>query len=84
MVGNVDSQLRIVFEPAKLSAQRIGPAMAELRSHLRPGRGEIRLIVPLHDDGNEVELALPGRYDVSPSSRGLFSTVPGVLEVLEA
>ena len=84
VVGNVDSQLRIVFEPAKLSAQRIGPAMAELRSHLRPGRGEIRLIVPLHDDGNEVELALPGRYDVSPSSRGLFSTVPGVLEVLEA
>ena len=83
VVGNIDSQLRVVFSPSKLSAQRIGPAFVELRSHLRPGRGEIRLVVPLPEESREVEIVLPGRYDVSPSCRGLISTVPGVLEVME-
>jgi DNA polymerase-3 subunit alpha len=31
----------------------------------------------------ELEIILPGRYDVSPSQAGQLSTVPGVLEVLE-
>jgi DNA polymerase III subunit alpha len=84
VVGNVDSQLRITFSPALLSAQRLGPAIAEFRSLLKPGRGEIRIIVPLPEESREVELALPGRYDVSPSCRGLLSTVPGVLAVVEA
>jgi DNA polymerase-3 subunit alpha len=84
VVGNVDTQLRIRFAPSGLSAQRLGPAMIELRSHLKPGRGEIRLVVAIPEAGREVELALPGRYDVSPSSRGLLSTVPGVLAVMEA
>ncbi len=84
VVGNVDTQLRVVLDPTTLSTQRIGQAMAELRSHLRPGRGEIRLIIPVHQEDKEVELALAGRYDVSPAQRGLFCTVPGVLAVLEA
>ena len=83
VVGNVDSQLRIAFEPGKLSLQRLGPAFAELRSHLKPGRGEIRLVVAIPEEAREVEVALPGRYDVSPSSRGLLSTVPGVMAVME-
>jgi len=83
VVGNVDSQLRITFAPEKLSAQRLGSAFAELRSYLKPGRGEIRLVVALADEAREVEVALPGRYDVSPSSRGLLSTVPGVMAVME-
>ena len=84
VVGNVDTQLRVTFSPTTLSAQRLGPAIAEFRSFLKPGRGEIRLIVPLADIEQEVEVALPGRYDVSPASRGLISTVPGVLAVVEA
>ncbi len=83
VVGNVDSQLRVTFEPGQLSVQRLGAAFAEFRSHLKPGRGEIRLVVALPDEAREVELALPGRYDVSPASRGLLSTVPGVLAVME-
>jgi DNA polymerase-3 subunit alpha len=83
VVGNVDSQLRITFAPEKLSAQRLSSAFAELRSHLKPGRGEIRLVVALPEESREVEVALPGRYDVSPSSRGLLSTVPGVMAVME-
>ena len=83
VVGNVDSQLRITFAPGNLSAQRLGPAFAELRSHLKPGRGEIRLVVAIPEESREVEVALPGRYDVSPASRGLLSTVPGVMAVME-
>ncbi len=83
VVGNVDSQLRVTFEPGQLSVQRLGAAFAEFRSHLKPGRGEIRLVVALPEEAREVELALPGRYDVSPASRGLLSTVPGVLAVME-
>jgi DNA polymerase-3 subunit alpha len=84
VIGNVDTRLRVTFNPGALSAQRIGPAFAELRSHLKPGRGEIRLVIPLPEEAREVELALPGRYDVSPASRGLLSTVPGVVAVMEA
>ena len=84
VVGNVDTQLRVMLDPTTLSAQRISAAMTELRSHLKPGRGEIRLIVPIPAENREVELALAGRYDVSPAQRGLFKTVPGVLAVAEA
>jgi DNA polymerase-3 subunit alpha len=84
VVGNVDTRLSVKLDPSSLSAQRIGTAMAELRAHLKPGRGEIRLVVAVPSQSREIELALPGRYDVSPASRGLLSTVPGVLEVAEA
>jgi DNA polymerase-3 subunit alpha len=60
----------------------------ELRSHLKPGPpgrkgGEVRLVLPLGERGREVEIALPGRYDVSPAQMGHLSTVPGVVEVVE-
>ena len=33
--------------------------------------------------GREVEIAMPGRFDISPAQKGAIATVPGVLEVLD-
>ena len=58
--------------------------IAALKSHLKHGgKGEIRLVLPLDDRGREIELIIPGRYDVSPARAGIISTTPGVAEVLE-
>jgi DNA polymerase-3 subunit alpha len=58
--------------------------LAELKGSLKPGtKGEIRLVLALEDRGAEMELVLPGKYDVSPLQRGVMMTVPGVVEVLE-
>ncbi len=45
--------------------------------------GDIRIVLPLGDRGREVEIAVPGSFDVSPRQVGLLSTVPGVIEVQE-
>ena len=83
-VGQMQSQVRVVFDPSVVPAPKLAAAMAELKGLLKPGRGEIRLVVPMADAGQEIELSLKGRFDVSPASRGLISTVPGVLAVAEA
>ena len=58
--------------------------VAALKSHLKHGgKGEIRLVLPLEDRGREIELIIPGHYDVSPARAGIISTTPGVAEVLE-
>ena len=45
--------------------------------------GEIGFEIDLEDSGRKVAFALKGRFDVSPAQKGLLSTVPGVLDVLE-
>ncbi len=61
--------------------------MAELKAELKPGNGgpkkggEVRLVVPA--SGRDVEVILPGRWDVSPAAAGRISTVAGVREVSE-
>lgn len=45
------------------------------------GRGKVSLVVDV--DTNEVEIALPGAYAVSPSLRQRIKAMPGVLETLE-
>jgi hypothetical protein len=37
----------------------------------------------LADRGREVEIAMPGRFDISPAQKSAISTVPGVLEVVD-
>ncbi len=77
-VGNVVRTVKIVFDPSSMSTQTWSEAVAELRDHLQPGRGEIRLVLPLVDENCELELALPGRFDVSPAQSGRMATVRGV------
>jgi DNA polymerase-3 subunit alpha len=46
----------------------------------RPGDGEINLVMMLQA-GAEVELRLPGRFQVNPQVAGAIKAVPGVVEV---
>jgi DNA polymerase III subunit alpha len=41
-------------------------------------------VLPLSDQGREVEIILPGRYDVSPAQAGQLSALAGVRDVAEA
>ncbi|MBL8566290.1 MAG: DNA polymerase III subunit alpha [Hyphomicrobiaceae bacterium] len=45
--------------------------------------GEIRLVLPIAERGREIEIVVPGSYDVSPQQAGRLSTLPGVIEVVE-
>ena len=58
-------------------------AIAQLKSKLKPGKGEIRFGIELPDFNKELVIAVPGRYDVSPATAGMLSTLPGVLEISE-
>jgi DNA polymerase-3 subunit alpha len=44
---------------------------------------DFRASTPEAPGGREMELLLPGRYDITTSVRGTLSTVPGVLDVVE-
>jgi DNA polymerase III subunit alpha len=60
----------------------------QLRALLVPGApgkggGEVRFRIGLEDRERELEFALPGRFDVSPTQQGLISTIPGVLDVID-
>jgi DNA polymerase-3 subunit alpha len=85
--GALEQGLRVVLDPAMVSARRAG--LAGLKSELKqPPRGarkggEVRIVLPLADRGSEIEFTVPGRYDVSPAAAGRFSTLPGVLDVVE-
>ena len=56
--------------------------MAALRSHLREGgESEVSLVVVRGDGDSEVEIALKGRYRVSPQMASAIKASPGVLDV---
>jgi len=78
----VQRGLKVVLDRHAL--QKSAEPIAKLKSHLKHGgKGEIRLVLALEDRGREIELIIPGRYDVSPARAGILSTTPGVAEVLE-
>ena len=82
----LDQGLRITLDPAAVINKRA--RIADIKAHLKPGQdgrkgGEVRIVLPLHDKGQEIEIAVPGRYDVSPRVAGRLSTLPGVLEITE-
>jgi DNA polymerase III subunit alpha len=80
--AGVQRGLKLVLDRHALQKSR--DPVTKLKSHLKQGgKGEIRLVLPLEDRGREVELIIPGRYDVSPSSAGILSTTPGVVDVSE-
>ena len=56
----------------------------ELKAMLKPGgKGIVCLSMMLEDRHREVEIAMPGRFDISPAQKGAISTVPWVLEVVD-
>ncbi len=81
--ATVHRGLKVVLD-RRLLAQKGDKAIAELKAALKPGgKGEIRIAIALEDRGRAVEMSIPGGWDVSPNQRGVLSTMPGVLEVLE-
>ncbi len=80
--AGVQRGLKVVLD--RRLVQSNTKSIATLKSQLKHGgKGEIRLVLALEDRGREVEIIIPGRYDVSPASAGILSTAPGVVEVLE-
>ncbi|MFM1816868.1 MAG: hypothetical protein RLZ98_3563, partial [Pseudomonadota bacterium] len=82
-VSQLKGGLRLVMDEGSLVSDRSRAILEELKKYLKPGRGEIRIAMSLAACGREVEVALPGTYDVSPAQRGLISTVPGVVVVAD-
>ncbi|MDX2289355.1 MAG: DNA polymerase III subunit alpha [Hyphomicrobiaceae bacterium] len=63
-------------------------AFAALKGLLRPGTpgqaaGEIRIVLPVLDRGRELEIKLPGKWDVTPAAAGALAAVPGVARVVD-
>jgi DNA polymerase-3 subunit alpha len=73
--ANAGEGMRIVLE----RPEALGPIAAQLK---QPGKGIVTLVVP-GDAGQEVEIALPKRVQVTAALRNAIKSVPGV-SVVEA
>ena len=72
--------LKVVLDGGAVAAGRLD----ELKAVLKPGgKGVVCLALALADRGREVEIAMPGRFDISPAQKSAIATVPGVLEVVD-
>ncbi|MGD9670080.1 MAG: DNA polymerase III subunit alpha [Hyphomicrobiaceae bacterium] len=87
VAANVQRGLKLVLDATVIASQRNWKA--EIIERLIPkagnGRkgGQLRIVMAVPDRGREVEIIVPGSFDVSPQQAGALSTVPGVLEVVE-
>ncbi|MGI9381222.1 MAG: DNA polymerase III subunit alpha [Methyloligellaceae bacterium] len=50
---------------------------------LQPGNGQLQLVAYLDDLDREVQITLPGKFDVSPRQAGLARTLSDILDVRE-
>jgi DNA polymerase-3 subunit alpha len=56
-------------------------ALGTIASHLRaPGKGIVRFVVP-GGPGEEVEIELPKRQQITPALKGAIKSLPGVAAV---
>ena len=76
-IENAVAGLRVHVAPRSLEIEAL---KARLTS-AAPGKGgEIVLVAPV-EGGREIELRLPGRFDLGPAMRGALKTAPGVVFV---
>ena len=79
---SVQKGLKVVLDRRTIVANKV--PLDELKALLKPGgKGTVSLSMTLEDAGRELEITLPGRFDVSPVQKGALTTVPGVLEVID-
>ncbi|MFV0298490.1 MAG: DNA polymerase III subunit alpha, partial [Hyphomicrobiaceae bacterium] len=84
---NVNRGLRIVLDGRCIAANK--EPLAEIKSLLKPGgKGEVKLQLEVAGvagvaGGRDIEIALPGRYEIGAAERGQLSTVTGVIDVVE-
>jgi DNA polymerase-3 subunit alpha len=78
--ASVQRGLKLVLDRRLIEAGN--DQLIEIKKTLRPGgKGEVQFVVPLGE--RDIEITLPGRYEVSPMQMGELSTLPGILEVIE-
>ncbi len=85
--ANVNRGVRIVLDGRVVGTSKT--AMGEIARLLKPGgKGEVKFSLEVAGvagiaGGREIEMLLPGRYELGAAERGELSTVPGVIEVVE-
>ncbi len=82
-VGSVQRGLRLEFDVATFACDHGASALRDLRDCLKPGSGQIRIMLPLLEAGRACEVTLKGRYDTGPQTRGVLGTIDGLLSVSE-
>ncbi len=82
-VGTVQRGLRLYFESSVLINGEGQTILQELQQQLKPGNGQIRVVVRMPDTGKACELALKGRYDTGPHCRGALGTISGLQRITE-
>ncbi len=76
-IENAVAGLRVHVSPRSLA---IDALKARLTAAPQGRGGEIVLVAPV-EGGREIEVRLPGRFDLSPAVRGALKTAPGVVFV---
>ncbi|MEM7748914.1 MAG: DNA polymerase III subunit alpha, partial [Pseudomonadota bacterium] len=82
-VGTVQRGLKLYFDSSLLANGEGKQTLQELQEQLKPGNGQIRVVVSLPETGKLCELALKGRFDTGPHSRGAIGTIPGLQRITE-
>ncbi|PPC87629.1 MAG: DNA polymerase III subunit alpha [Hyphomicrobium sp.] len=82
--ANIPRNMRLVLDHQAVSGAPT--ALSDIRGRLKPAAkgGELRIVLPLDDRGQEVTFAIPGRYDVSPREVGQLATLVGIADVSES
>jgi DNA polymerase-3 subunit alpha len=73
---NVVASLRVYLSPRSTEVEAL---KKRLEACAGKGRGGEVVLVAGIEDGQEIELKLPGRFDLSPAVRGALKTAPGVM-----
>ena len=76
-IENAVAGLRVHVSPRSLAIEAL---KARLTSAPQGRGGEVVLVAPV-EGGREIEIRLPGRFDLGPAVRGALKTAPGVVFV---
>ena len=79
----VQRGVKITLDERLIKAKRA--SLADIKQYLKPANGRggatVEMWLRLPDMEREIRIAMPGKFDISPSDAGVISTVPGVLAV---
>jgi len=79
---NIQKGVKVILDGRVLTGSR--STIDDLRQLLKPGgKSTVCLGIALSDAGRELEISLPGRFEVSPAQKSALQTVPGVLEIID-
>jgi DNA polymerase III subunit alpha len=83
--ANIQSGIKIVLDDRLVKSKKA--KLVELFAMFKPATGRggstVEMWLRLYDVDREIKFDMPGKFEISPTDRGIISTVPGVLEVVE-